>query len=119
MHSGENTMKHIVAHHSFGTPQGTLGRGASGLPWSIRVALVKAAAVVRRFPSAPSRSARSDLVGVPVRPKAVDRRRAGSRVTATHWEGQEMRGLSRVEGLMLAVLMAYFGTGLVAILGGL
>jgi hypothetical protein len=113
------TMKHIVVHHSIGALQGTLGRGASGFPRSIQAALATAAAVARRFPCAPSRSARPDPIGAQASPEAVDRRHAASRVPATRWDGQQMRGLSRVEGLMLAVVMAYFGGGLVAILSGL
>jgi hypothetical protein len=119
-------MKHIALHHPISALQGALGRRASRghrSTWAAAATTVSVA-VARHFPSAPSRSARPQPARAPARPSAVDLQQAASAAAApagtaaSRWQRQGMRAVSWVEGLVLAVLIAFFGGGLAAILGG-
>lgn len=119
-------MKHFAFHHPFSTLHGAQGRPANRDHRSIWVSAATAlAAALRRpvsaapgraAPQAPARSAGRQQVLA--RPGAVRAVEPAAERSATRWERGGARAAVWIEGLVLALLIAFFGGGLLAILGG-
>jgi hypothetical protein len=108
-------MKHIAFHHELGSPQ-----QSTGAAWLVAAS----SALERLLHGAQRREAR------PLAASTVGRKQPAMRMdvahvvappavsTATQWQRRGAAGVPWVEGLVLALMIAFFGVGLVAILGG-
>lgn len=110
-------MKHIALPHPLAALQGAWVRRAdrSRTPVWIAVATAAPAALGRAVPATPIRSARPQNVTLPARPHAA----AAPDACASAVSRWERRPASWIEGLTLALLIAFFGSGLIAVLVGL
>ena len=119
-------MKHIASHHRFAMLHGA-SRARSGRDprsaWAA-AATAASAAVKRHFQAAPSRSAPAQPASVPADAQTaectqgVSLAAAPAEAAAARWERRGTRAIPWVEGMVLVLLIAYFGGGLAAILGG-
>lgn len=119
-------MKHFAFHHPFGTLHGALGRPARQDHRSIWVSAATAlAAALRRpvsaapgraAPQAPAKAAARQQAAA--RPVAVQAVEPAAERSAARWERGGARAAVWIEGLVLALLIAFFGGGLFAIVGG-
>ena len=110
-------MKHFALPHTPAALRGVRARGPNRGRWPAWFAAATAAPAVlgRPFPATPSRSARPQTSSAPARLRAAVGAPANA---AAHWERHHLRTVPWTEGLVLALLIAFFGGGLLAILGG-
>lgn len=109
-------MKHFALNHPLATLQGTWVRRADRrrTPARIAVATAAPAALGGSVPATPIRRARPQNASLPARPHAAAEPDTRARA-ASRWE---RRPASWIEGITLSLLIVFFGSGLIAVLGG-